>query len=86
MRRAWVQILLLPLIKCVTLSIKCVTSLGFSFFMCRMETITLTSQEDPSPAVFYSTKPRACGLLVPRVGAVSQLAAITWTCSLLGGH
>ena len=85
MRPIRVQILFLPLIRCVTLSMKCATPLWTSV------SSSIGWRSPPScprgtlvqPA-FHSTKSHTWGVLLPRVDAIVQFTYIIWACSLLG--
>ena len=85
MRPIRVQILFLPLIRRVTLSMKCATPLWTSVSSSvEWRSPPSCPRWTPVQPAFHSTKSRAWGVLLPRVDAIVQFTYITWACSLLG--
>ena len=85
MRPIRVQILFLPLIRRVTLSMKCATPLWTSVSSSvEWRSPPSCPRWTPVQPAFHSTKSHAWGVLLPRVDAIVQFTYITWACSLLG--
>ena len=86
MRPIRVQILFLPLIRCVTLSMKCAAPFWTSVSpSVGWRSPPSYSRGSPVQPAFHSTKSRAWGVLLPRVNAVVEFTYIIRACRL-GGH
>lgn len=87
MRPIRVQILFLPLIRRVTLSMKCAAPFWTSVSpLVGWRSPPSYSRGSPVQPAFHSTKSHAWGVLLPRVDAIVQFTCIIRACSLLGDH